>query len=143
MRHDHLLRTTLTVNAVVSGLAGIATAAFSGLLAEPLGIPWPVLLVVGLALLPFVALLWRFARAEDLGPRQAHVAITGDVAWVLASAVVLAVSPSGLTTLGHWVIAVVAVGVADFALLEWMGARRLDHRTAVRPTPTGRQPVAP
>lgn len=143
MRHDHLLRTTLAVNAVVSGIAGVATAALSGVLSDPLGIPQPVLLVVGLALLPFVALLWRFSRADDLGARHARVAITGDVAWVLASVVVLAVSPSGLTTLGHWVVGIVAFGVADFAVLEWMGVRRLDRGVAVSSSPRGRQPVAP
>lgn len=143
MRHDRLLRTTLTVNAAVSGVAGVATAALSGVLADPLGIPQPVLLAVGLALLPFVALLWRFGNAEDLGPRHARVAITGDIAWVLASVVVLAASPSGLTTLGHWVIGIVALGVADFAVLEWVGVRRLDRDAAVSSTPRGRQPVAP
>lgn len=62
---------------------------------------------------------------------------------VLASVVVLAISPSGLTTLGHWVIGIVALGVADFAVLQWMGVRRLDRGATVSSTPTGQQPVAP
>lgn len=143
MRHDRLLRTTLTVNAAFSGLAGLGTSALSGALADPLGIPQAVLVVVGLGLVPYAIMLRRFATGADLRASQAWIAIGADLAWVVASVAVLAVSPGGLTTLGHWVIGIVALGVADFALLQWMGVRRLDRGVTVSPAPTGRQPVAP
>lgn len=144
MRHDRLLRTTLTANAAFSGLAGLVTAALSGVLAEPLGIPRAVLVVVGLGLVPYALMLRRFAADTALGPAQARIAIGADLAWVVASIAVLAVSPASLTTLGHWVIGVVALGVGDFAALQWVGMRRLpDGATGLSSTPRGRQPAAP
>ncbi len=144
MRHDRLLRTTLTANAAFSGLAGLGTAALSGVLAAPLGIPQVVLVVVGLGLVPYAIMLRRFATDADLRAWQAWVAIAADLAWVVASGAVLAISPASLTTLGHWVVGVVALGVGDFALLQWVGVRRLPDGTArLSSTPRGRQPAAP
>lgn len=135
---DRLLRTTLTVNAVFSGLAGAGTAVLAGVLSEPLGIPAPILVGVGIALLPYAALLWRFRSREVLRPVEAWIAIASDTAWVLASAVVLSLAV--VSPLGSWVIGIVALGVADFAVLQYLGVRRLAGR--VSPAPTGRRPVA-
>lgn len=144
MRHDRLLRTTLTVNAAFSGLAGLATAALSGVLSGPLGIPRGVLVVVGLCLVPYAVMLRRFATDARLRTGQAWVAIVADLAWVLASVVVLALSPAGLTAPGHWVVGLVALGVGDFAVLQWLGVRRLTAGARpVSSTPRGRQPAAP
>lgn len=144
MRDDRLLRNTLTANAAFSGLTGLATAVLSGALADPLGIPQPILVVVGLGLVPYALLLRRFATDAQLRGQQAWIAIGADLAWVGASVLVLAVSPGSLTTLGHWVIGIVALGVADFAVLQWVGVRRLGTGDApVSPTPRGRQPVVP
>ena len=139
--NDHLLRTTLTANAVVSGLAGVGMAALAGLLSDPLGIPVPALVAVGLGLLPWATMLW-WARSRDvLLRRDARTAIGGDVAWVLASVVVISLSPGELTTAGQWVVGLMALGVADFALLQALGLRRLTSGR-VSPTPTGPRPAA-
>lgn len=144
MRHDRLLRTTLTANAAFSGLAGLLTAAFSGVLAEPLGIPRALLVVVGLALVPYAVMLRRLATDGELPVSRARAVIGADLAWVVASVAVLAISPASLTTLGHWVVGVVALGVGDFAVLQWVGLRRLaEGTTRLSSTPTGRQPAAP
>ena len=136
---DRLLRITLTANAIVSGTTGIAVAALAGVLEDPLGIPAPLLVVVGLSLVPWSVALW-WARSRDvLLRRDALTAIAGDVAWVLGSAVVLVASPADLTTAGHWAVGIVAAGVAEAAFLQAVGVRRLSGRRLTRPT--GRQPA--
>lgn len=138
---DRLLRTTLTANAAFSGLAGVATVVLAGQLSTPLGVPTVVLVVVGLGLLPWTALLWRARSRPTLRRPEALVAIAGDTAWVVASVVVVALSPGGLTPLGHWVIGVVALGVADFAALQVLGLRRLAPDRVVSRSPTDRPPA--
>ena len=138
--NDHLLRTTLTANAVVSGLAGVGMTAFAGVLTEPLGIPVPALAAVGLGLLPWATMLW-WARSRDvLLHREVRTAIAGDIAWVLASVVVITLSPGELTTVGRWAVGVMALGVADFALLQAVGLRRAAS-VGVSPAPTGPRPA--
>lgn len=137
---DRLLRTTLTANALVSGAAAVAMIAMAGVLDEPLGIAAPVLVAVGAGLLPWAVMLWRARSRDVLLPRDAVTAIAGDVAWVLASLVVVATSPGGLTAAGQWVVGVMALGVADFAVLQAVGLRRMRSRQ-VRPGPTGRRPA--
>lgn len=136
---DRLLRTTMTVNALLSGATGAGIAALAGVLDAPLGIPAPILVGVGLALLPWSAALWWARSRDEILRRDARTAIAGDVAWVLASAIVLAASPAGLTTAGHWAVGIVAAGVADAALLQALGLRRMTRR--VSRIPTGRRPA--
>lgn len=141
--NDGLLRTTLTANAVLSGAAGLAAAALAGVLTEPLGIPAPLLVVVGLALVPWSTMLWWARSRTVLLRRDVVTAIAGDMAWVAGSAAVLALSPGNLTVAGHWVIGIMALGVADFAVLQAVGLRRMTTGEAVRSTPTGPRPTAP
>ena len=60
---DRLLRTTLSANAVLSGATGVGLASLAGVLDDPLGIPAPVLVLVGVGLLPWAASLW-WARSR-------------------------------------------------------------------------------
>ncbi len=54
----------------------------------------------------------------------ARVILVADIAWVAASALVLML-PASWTTAGIAGIVVVAVIVADIAILEYLGLRRL------------------
>lgn len=147
---DRLLRTTLTVNAALTAITGALTAGLSALAAEPLGIPAGLLQVIGLSLLPYAAMLWVFSTHEPLRPREARLATAGDAVYVLGSFVAIAVAPD-LTTWGRIVVAAVALVVADLAVLQWVGIRRMLGGTPVASTsdvspagsPTGRRPVVP
>lgn len=139
---DRLLRTTLSVNAVLSGATGVGLASLAGVLDDPLGIPAPVLVLVGIGLLPWAVSLWWARSRETLLRREAVTAIVGDSAWVVASVAVL-VLPTGLTPLGHWAVGITALAIADMAVLQAVGLGRLRDVGSVSPAPTGRRPVAP
>lgn len=121
---DRLLRTTLAVNALSSGAMGAAMAVAATPLSDLFGIPSPILLAVGIGLVPFAMGVWRLRRRPDLWPSKVRTAIVADMAWVVASIAALAVG-SGLTTLGAWVVGLVAMTVATYALFQWLGLRRL------------------
>ncbi|MBM3516847.1 MAG: hypothetical protein FJX56_02960 [Alphaproteobacteria bacterium] len=118
------LRRALRGNALFSGISGLAAAAFAGLLAEFMGIGWPVIFVVlGIGLIAFAGYLWwRTSRPTiDLGEAWTIVAL--DTAWVAGSAVLLLAAPTLLSPAGEWVVALTAVAVADIALIEYLGIR--------------------
>jgi len=64
------------------------------------------------------------ASRETLPQGWARVIFAADIIWVAASALVL-VLPAPWTTVGIAGIVVVALIVADIAILEYLGLRRL------------------
>jgi hypothetical protein len=119
------LRTVLSANAATSFAAGIAGLAFTEPIVDALGLQsagWTRLVSAGLVL---------FAIDVALGVRSSrYLANTAlltsvlDLAWVAATAVVVAAVD--LTAAGTVVAVVMAVGVADFALLQlWFRRRTL------------------
>ena len=127
-----LLRTTLTVNAVSTALCGAVLLAFALPLAPVLGLPGPLpLAVFGALLVAFAAQVW-WARREPLDLRQASAILVMDVAYVIASVVLLLVWPSLLSPIGKVFTALVADLVAVFAVLEYVGIRRARARAEAR-----------
>lgn len=119
------LRQVLAVNAITSGVAGVAGLAAADWWAETLGITsvgWVQLISAGLVLFA-LEVIWVAARASrSLRPAALAVSVA-DAAWIVGTAVVLATVD--LTTTG-WVLAVaMGVGVADFAILQLWFRRRL------------------
>ena len=119
------LRLVLTANALTSTVAGLAAAVAPAAVADLLGLGDELVVrVVGIALLVFAALTAWVARgpAARLGAGAAAVSV-GDIAWVLATPVVLAATD--LTTTGTVVALLIGLGVADFAGLQLLFRRRL------------------
>jgi hypothetical protein len=73
----------------------------------------------------FGALCAWIASRPMLPNGLARLVFAADIAWVVASAVVL-VLPASWTMAGVAGIAVVALVVADLAILEYLGLRRLE-----------------
>ncbi len=122
---DLLLRRSLVANAVFSAVSGLVLAVGSYAIAPRLGIePSWIVLIVGLGLLPFAYDLFTNATKDRVDLGKAKTAITGDIAWVAGSIVILAIDPTGLTIAGFVTIALVAAVVAEFAVLQWLGYRR-------------------
>jgi hypothetical protein len=130
---DRLLRHTLWGNAVFSVASGAVLVAFAGPFSRlateaPLSVLGLDLALVfellGLAVVAFGALCaWAASRA--VLPRSwAQAIFAADLAWVGASALVL-VLPASWSVLGIAGIGVVALIVADIAILEYLGLRRL------------------
>ena len=130
---DHLLRRTLWGNAVFSVVSGAVLAAFAGPFAaiaapEPVSVLGLDLAIVfellGVGVIAFGALCAWVASRETLPLAWARVIFAADLAWVVASILVLAV-PATWSMAGFVGIGVVALIVADLAVLEYLGLRRL------------------
>ena len=130
---DRLLRRTLWGNAVFSVISGAVLVAcatpFAGWAThEPLSVAGLDLAIVfellGLGVVLFGALCGWAASRETLPRSWAQVIFAADIAWVVGSALVLML-PAAWTTAGIAGIAVVALIVADLAVLEYLGLRRL------------------
>jgi hypothetical protein len=118
------LRRLLRLDAATCAATGALLALAAPALEPPLGLPAALLREVGVALVPFAALLLWIARA----PRPARGAVWAVVAanalWVAASVALL---PSGLvapTPLGGAFVLAQAAVVAALAWLEYAAVRR-------------------
>jgi len=132
--NDRLLRRTLWGNAIFSVISGavlVAGAApFARLATEApvslLGLDLVVLFeLLGVGVIAFGALCGWVASREILPRGLAQLIFVADIAWVAGSALVLML-PAAWTGLGIAGIVVVALIVADIAVLEYLGLRRLN-----------------
>lgn len=130
---DRLLRRTLWGNAVFSVVSGAVGVAFATPLAAwathaPLSVGGLDLAIVfellGIGVVLFGVICGWAASRERLPQGWARVILAADIAWVAASALVLLL-PASWTTAGIAGIVVVALIVADIAILEYLGLRRL------------------
>ncbi len=128
---DRLLRRTLWGNAVFSVVSGAVLAAFAGPFAR-IAAHGPVALMgldlaivfelLGIGVIAFGALCAWVASRETLPQAWARVIFAADIAWVAGSVLVL---PATWTMAGVIGIVAVALIVADLAILEYLGLRRL------------------
>ena len=133
---DRLLRLTLWGNAVFSIVSGAVLAVFAepfaGVAAHQpvtmLGLDLAIVLeLLGLGVIAFGALCAWVASRPTLPQAWARLIFAADLAWVAGSALVLIVP--AWTTAGIAGIVVIAVIVADLAILEYLGLRRLGSAT--------------
>jgi hypothetical protein len=123
-----LLRRALGGNGLFSLSSGSVSLLWAEPLARSLGIPSaPLLRAIGLALMGYSGFLVWLASGPT-GPtwlrRMAFLASALDGGWVLGSGVLLALPATPWTTPGRWVIAVLAVIVAGWGLLQLIGLTR-------------------
>ena len=131
---DRLLRRTLWGNAVFSVISGAVLAAaaapFARLATEApvslLGLDLAIVFeLLGVGVIAFGAICGWAASREALPRGLAQVIFIADIAWVAGSALVLML-PAAWTGIGVAGIVVVALIVADLAVLEYLGLRRLN-----------------
>lgn len=130
---DRLLRRTLWGNAAFSVLSGVVLAAFAGPFArfaahgpvDLLGLDLAIVFeLLGVGVVAFGALCAWVASRPTLPQGLARLIFAADIAWVAASALVLML-PASWTTAGFAGIVVVALIVADLAILEYLGLRKM------------------
>src|SRR5262249_37751791 len=113
-------------DSIFSLLGGLVLLVDSGPIAASIGLPWPwVLAVVGVGLFGYAALLFLAARRVPIDRRQALGFLVADVVWVVASVVIVLDGLAPLTTAGFWGVLIIADVVAVFAVLKYIGLRRL------------------
>ncbi len=133
--HDaaRLLRRALSVNAWITAANAVAFLAGGHLLAPIFGLPAVALWVLGAGLLAFAAHAGYVARKPAPSRGEAVYFVAADVAYVVASVIVLVGFPNLMTGLGRLFFAAAADVVAILAVAEYAGLRRLTrgHERAV------------
>ena len=124
--NSSLLKNALFGNSVFSFLSGAASLLFSKAIASFLGLSasW-IILVLGVGLLIYGVEIYLAARSEPVHTGIARFAVYADVAWVLASAVLIFANLVPFTTAGKWTMAIIADVVLVFAILQYVGLRRV------------------
>ncbi len=125
---DKLLRYTLRGNAAFSAVSGVIAILAAAPIAAFMGLASPlILLVIGVGLLPFAFLVYKVSTMTAVKPLFAKEILALDLLWIAGSLAILLVDWPPLTTNGRRLVAVLADIVAVFALLEFVGLRRLQQ----------------
>ena len=125
-KRGSLLRNTLLANAIFSTLCAIDFLIFAQPISTFLG--WSngwVLPLIGIGLLGFALYVVSVARAPQIDTSAVKSIIVADITWVILSILVIATPIVPLTLGGKWGVAIVADIVAGFALLQFLGLRRI------------------
>jgi hypothetical protein len=121
------LTTILRADGVFALVSAVFAIAASGPVAGLIELEQPVALVVlGVVLLGYAAMLLFFAKREPANRRVAQIAIVLNMLWVVDSYAGLLFGFFPVNTAGKWAIASIAEVVFVFGLLEIYALRRAD-----------------
>jgi hypothetical protein len=125
-RRDTLLGRALIGNALFSLVTGVAMIAGSSRVSDFTGLgPAWLPAVIGAGVLLWAVDVALIARASELRPKRVWMVIGGDLLWVVASYAILLAGRPELTTAGSWSAGILAEIVALFAVIQFVGLRRL------------------
>lgn len=122
---DSMLRLVLRLDAVASGLTGIAALAGVEFLPDLLGTPVALLVPVGIFLLVWAGALGYLASRPRLTPAAIWTVIVLNLVWVLDSVATVLTGWFPLTGIGIGYVIAQAVAVAALADLQYVGLRRI------------------
>jgi hypothetical protein len=122
------LRDLQRINAAFSGLTGLAMATFNGWMSRQIDLPRPVIVVLGIGLISWSMMLVVLAvqPARRLA-RASTLVAAGDAAWVIGSAVLIALRDP--TTAGTTFATAAAAVVAVFATAGFVLGGRARHHS--------------
>lgn len=121
---DSLLRFALRLDATLTGLCGVALAAFAGPLSSLSGFTPTQEYVVGAALVLYGVVVYSLAGVRSVRSAGLGVVLANLVCTVAA----VGIAVSGmlpLTALGVTALWLSAVYTTAFAIAQWMGVRRM------------------
>jgi len=124
IRASSLLRRVLVVDAVFSGVSGIAMIMFAELLASLLQLPVDLISEAGIVLLPFAAFVGFVASRSEPSRFAVWAIIAINIVWAVDSIVLLFTGWVAPNALGYAVVIAQAAGVLVLADLEYMGVKR-------------------
>lgn len=123
------LKRALYANAIFSGISGLDFILFSNRITSFLDWPIPWLIpTIGAGLVLFALFIVLVARTSTPNKSLVKIIIASDVTWILLSCAVIflpATDLLALTTGGKWAVAILADIVLVFAILQFLGLRRL------------------
>ena len=119
-----LLRLTLKVDAIAGGAMGLLMALAAQPLGELLGLPFVLLLVAGIVLLPLALVLYWMSSQTLLSRTGVWAVIALNALWVVESVALLVTGYVQPTALGYAFVIGQALVVLLLAELEFFGLRR-------------------
>jgi hypothetical protein len=124
--NSSLLRNALYGNSIFSLVSGAIFLLFSKAIAGFLGLSasW-VILALGVGLIVYGIEIYLAARSEPVNQGIAKFAVYADLAWVLVSALLIFANLVPFTDAGKWAIAIIADIVLVFAILQYVGLRKI------------------
>lgn len=117
------LRRVLTADAAISGATGAVMILAADAVSALLDVPATLLRYAGIGLIPFVAYVFYLSRRASLAPASVLFVIALNVAWVIASGVLLLSGQIHPNALGYGFVIVQAIAVAAFAEMQYVGLR--------------------
>jgi hypothetical protein len=124
IRSSAFLRRVLTIDAVFSGLSGIAMLAFAEAFAKLLQLPVELISEAGIILVPFAAFVGFVASRIEPARAAVWAIIAINIVWAVDSIVLLFSGWVAPNALGYAVVIAQAAGVLLLADLEYMGLKR-------------------
>lgn len=121
---DKLLRTSLRLDAVITGANGIAYLALSGPLESLLGLDRGLGLAIGVFLTLYGLGVAVIGSTKSINPVAARAVIGLNAAWVLVSLAALAEGALDLNLVGSVWTVMQAATVGGFAALQYLGLRK-------------------
>lgn len=134
--NDSFLRLALKLDAAASATIGVGSLLLYRTFDEWFGTPAALSLPIGIFLVGYATGLVVLATRRQLNPLAVWVVVGGNLAWVLASVVLVLADPVELTGLGVAFVLAQAAAVALFADLQFIGLRRATAAAALQ-TRTG------
>lgn len=124
--NSNLLRNALYGNSIFCSTSGLSFVIFSKPISNFLGLStsW-VILVLGIILVLYGLEVFVFARKEKISEGFAKFVIAADIAWVIGSAILIFSSLIPFTIAGKWAIAMIADIVLVFAIVQFVGLRKM------------------
>lgn len=124
IRPSPFLRNVLRADALISAVCGAAMVFGAGLLAPFTGLPEPLLIGAGLAMVPFVAFVLWLSGRPSVPVALVWAVIVMNVVWAIDCAWVGFGAGLAPSKLGLGFLALQAVVVLVLAELEFAGLRR-------------------
>jgi hypothetical protein len=129
VRPDPFLRRVWWADAAVSAVVGAGMAAAAAPLSALIGLPERLLVVAGLALLPYAGFLAWLATRQGVPRIAAWLPVPINVVWAVDCVALLLAQPAASAMLLAF-IAVQVLTVLVFAELQFVGVRRLRRLAA-------------
>lgn len=120
-----LLHRSMIADAAITGLTGLALIAGAGMLSSLLGVPQSLMRNAGLILIPYAVMVFYWSSPVRLSRPRVWTVIGLNLAWVVASVLLLTAGWIEPTALGVAFVLFQAVVVAVFAELQYAGLRSL------------------
>lgn len=125
----NFLKAIYAMDAVTCALVFAAGIGAGPMLAAVSGLPLSIIHGGAWICLPVALLLGWLARQDAPPALPAAAVVIGNIGWVAASFVVLAIHYPQLSAVGAIAVTVQALAVLAFALFEWAGMRHLQKAT--------------